>query len=407
MAKPRSNEQLAQTLRKAIAAHQGGDLAGALAAYTKYLKSVPHDGETVGLLAVVKFQQGFPVAALDLMQRACKLAPGAIGLNFNHAKMLVDTGRHAEAEPVLRRCLAIDARFHRAADTLGRVMLETGRPAEAIECFKSAISLEPANADYHVNLATALSRLYLFKDEALALSRACELAPDDIEIRMALAKSHYGAQRMDDSTAQYQHVLERDPLHPGAIGGLLLARLRSCQWQGLGELRERFAAALVAPQSPAARSRVPSPYVATLISNDPAVCLAAARIASSAHATGPALRRSKRSDRPRIRVGYLSADYREHATAYLASELIESHDRARFEIVGISYGPDDRSPMRRRMEAAFDRFEDAAACSAAEMIARVRALDLDIAVDLQGFNQFNRMEVLAARVAPIQALYLG
>ena len=63
--------------------------------------------------------------------------------------------------------------------------------------------------------------------------------------------------------------------------------------------------------------------------------------------------------------------------------------------------------MRRRMEAAFDRFEDVAACSAAEMIARVRALDLDIAVDLQGFNQFNRMEVLAARVAPIQALYLG
>jgi predicted O-linked N-acetylglucosamine transferase (SPINDLY family) len=108
-----------------------------------------------------------------------------------------------------------------------------------------------------------------------------------------------------------------------------------------------------------------------------------------------------------MRIAYLSADFRRHATAYLIAELIERHDRERFEIIGLSYGPDDRSDMRARLAGAFDRFVDVRT-SSDEAIARlIERSRVDIAVDLMGHTQFARPAILAFRPAPIQAAYLG
>src|SRR5262249_47343437 len=106
-------------------------------------------------------------------------------------------------------------------------------------------------------------------------------------------------------------------------------------------------------------------------------------------------------------LAYLSADFRRHATAYLIAELIEHHDRERFEVIGVSFGPDDGSDVRARLVAAFDRFADVTRSSdeeAAQLIDRSR---VDIAVDLMGHSQYSRSGILAFRPAPIQASYLG
>src|SRR5262249_34397100 len=108
-----------------------------------------------------------------------------------------------------------------------------------------------------------------------------------------------------------------------------------------------------------------------------------------------------------IKVGYLSADFHEHATAYLAAEVFERHDRSRFMIFGYSYGPDDRSQMRRRLVHAFDGFVDIRDLSHAEAAKRIRQDGIDILVDLKGYTVHARTEILAYRPAPIQVNYLG
>ncbi len=108
-----------------------------------------------------------------------------------------------------------------------------------------------------------------------------------------------------------------------------------------------------------------------------------------------------------MRLAYLSADFREHATAFLAAELFERHDRRRFDLYAISWGRGDGSALRKRLERAFDRFIDVRDSSDLDVAREMRDLEIDIAVDLNGFFEGCRPGILARRPAPIQVNYLG
>jgi predicted O-linked N-acetylglucosamine transferase (SPINDLY family) len=109
----------------------------------------------------------------------------------------------------------------------------------------------------------------------------------------------------------------------------------------------------------------------------------------------------------RLRIGYFSADFRNHPVAALLAEMLETHDRSRFEITAFSFGPDTRDPMRLRIEHAVERFLEVRAESDAQIVARARDLELDLAVDLGGFTEGGRPDLFARRVAPLQLSYLG
>jgi len=115
----------------------------------------------------------------------------------------------------------------------------------------------------------------------------------------------------------------------------------------------------------------------------------------------------ERYSHDKIRLAYLSADYRAHATAFLMAGVFESHDRNRFETVAISYSTDDKSPTRARLERGFDRFIDVRMKSDAEVAGILRDMEIDIAVDLKGYTAESRPGILAHRGAPVQAHYLG
>jgi predicted O-linked N-acetylglucosamine transferase (SPINDLY family) len=114
-----------------------------------------------------------------------------------------------------------------------------------------------------------------------------------------------------------------------------------------------------------------------------------------------------RQSRSRITLGYLSADFHAHATAYLIAELFEKHDRERFAVVGYSYGPDDGSSTRRRLVKALDRFVELKDVSFGDSAQRIAADGVDILVDLKGYTGNARTQILALRPAPIQVNYLG
>jgi predicted O-linked N-acetylglucosamine transferase (SPINDLY family) len=109
----------------------------------------------------------------------------------------------------------------------------------------------------------------------------------------------------------------------------------------------------------------------------------------------------------KIRIAYLSSDFREHPCAYMMAELFERHDRSRFEVHAVSFGADDGGEMRARLVKAFDHFHDVRGVSDADAARLLHRLKLDIAIDLNGHTLGARPKILAARPCPVQATYIG
>ena len=182
---------------------------------------------------------------------------------------------------------------------------------------------------------------------------------------------------------------------------LLLSKLRICDWTNLPAETGQLLAMVRAGKP------LSLPYAIVAIASSPAEQLQCARRYVQEQPAYPPLWQGEAYAHDRLRVAYLSADFNEHPTAYLTAGLFEHHDRSRFEITALSFGQNDNSPPRRRLEAAFEHFIDVRDNSDQEIAALMRRSEIDIAVDLMGFTKDNRLGVLARRAAPVQVNYLG
>jgi predicted O-linked N-acetylglucosamine transferase (SPINDLY family) len=149
------------------------------------------------------------------------------------------------------------------------------------------------------------------------------------------------------------------------------------------------------------------PFGNLVVSASPADQLRCARLSLAESANVPRLWQGERYRHDRIRVAYLSADFRPHPVAFLIAGVFEHHDKTRFHTVGLSFSPGGDSDMRRRISAAFDEFIDVRNQSDFDVAQLMRKMEIDIAVDLTGFCEYGRTEILAFRPAPVQVNYLG
>src|SRR5262249_47473200 len=117
--------------------------------------------------------------------------------------------------------------------------------------------------------------------------------------------------------------------------------------------------------------------------------------------------RGERYAHDRVRIAYVSADFREHPVSYLTAGLFEQHDRSRFEVFGVGFGPEEAGETRARVKQSFDHFIDVDRQSDRDAANLLRSLEIDIAVDLMGLTGNSRLGIFAMRPCPIQVGYLG
>ncbi len=206
--------------------------------------------------------------------------------------------------------------------------------------------------------------------------------------------------RPREALADFEEVLARDPGHPYALGGLANAALALCDWPRIDGLLRRMERD---------EKAVLPPLLVLGYCDDPALQhrAAANALREKLPRLPPPLWNGEVYGHDKLRIAYLSGDLHAHATAYLVAELFERHDRGGFEVIGVSYGPDDRSEMRARLVRGFDTFIDAAASSDEDVARQLRAMEADVVIDLKGHNRDARPEILAFRPAPVQAHWLG
>ncbi len=356
-------------LQEGFALQQQGALDQAAACYRRVLELAPSQFDALHLSGVIAAQRKNFTDAVALIGRAIAVDPNHAGAHYNMAHVLEDLRRTDAALASYDRVLVLKPDYATAHNNRGGVLFRLRRYTEAAASYERAIALEPAYADAHYNRAMALMELGRLADAVTAFDAALAIAPD-------------------------YHFL------PGLR---LYAKMRICDWRHYdAETR-----ALVDDVNKGRPVTPPWPLLA--ISDAPDVQQRAAALWTAAKfpadATLGALPLRKAKDK--IRLAYVSMDFRQHPVSALIAEVIEKHDRARFEIFAFSFGPDTGDPLRKRMEKAFDHFIDVQQQADHDIAAQIRAQEIDIAIDLAGYTTDSRPGIFALRAAPIQVNYLG
>jgi predicted O-linked N-acetylglucosamine transferase (SPINDLY family) len=322
-----------------------------------------------------------------------------------------EAGRLQEAEDCFRRLLTLQPRDAEALFHLGALLQKRVRLDEAAAMFKRALEVTPQ--DYHLWMRLGAILVAKFTDRSLGEAEACfrkagALRPDEAEAHAALAHACMLQERPAEALASLVQAQRLDPRAVALQADLLHEMQRQCDWSRLAEL-----SALVLRGALEPAERPAPPFCLLSIGSTPRQQIACARrYAQSVAGPLEAERRrlafqSRPGAKPRLRIGYLSPEFHAHATAYLAAEIFELHDRARFEAIAYSYGPEDGSAIRARLKRAIPRFTDITSLPDAEAAAAIHADGVDILVDLKGYTFRARTAIVALRPAPLQVSFLG
>ncbi|MDE8651570.1 tetratricopeptide repeat protein [Novosphingobium album (ex Liu et al. 2023)] len=360
--------QVASYNNLAIALRRAGRIDEAEATYRDILARCPDYAEAHYNLAGLLHAQGRAAEAARGYQTAIALKPDYADAHYNLANLLREGGEPALALEPYARAIALRPDHGDAFNNLGCALLALDRDEEAIAAFRRAVAMQPGNAAALVNEGKALARRGELDLAVACFKRALTIAPGDAAVR------------------KYQ----------------LFHQAHACDWEAYAEFP-------ALPVEAGQDSGALAPFSALPFEDDPEHQLR--RSAAYARATFPSetapLAPPPPSADGRIRIGYFSSDFHDHATLFLMSGLLRAHDRSRFAIRAYSYGPGRDDAMRRHVRDHVDAFIDIREMDDTAVIARARADALDIAVDLKGFTCDSRVALFAGRLAPVQVSYLG
>jgi predicted O-linked N-acetylglucosamine transferase (SPINDLY family) len=424
-------------LQRAVAHHRRGELAQAEALYRAILARAPRQFDATHLLGVVHQQRGEKQAAVDLLGKATRLDPNHAAAHSNLGVALRDLGQLEDALQAFDRAISLEPKYPEALNNRGGVLAQLHRHGVALASFDRALALRPDYPEALSNRANALLHVGRHREALASCERALALRPDYAEAlnnrgRALLelgrhdealdafdralgvepghpeALSNRGSallriHRYDDAASCFLRLIRSEPDFPYGLGNLLASRLYSCDW-------EQFAQVVEVLRRRTRENRTaadPFTFLAVSDSTDEQLRCARSHVAARYPPAAKSLWTGEQYRHDRIRIAYLSADFREHAVAYLMGGVFEQHDRARFDVTAVSFGANARDSMRNRLERAFERFIDARDKSDVDVALLLRELEIDVAIDLNGFTSGARTGVLAMRPAPVQVNYLG
>ena len=375
--------------------------------------------------------------ALQGFDRALAFSPGNPYVLFNRASTLLSLRRFAEAETDCRQALAQDPNNIGALFNLGKAQARQGKNAEALATSDTLIALQPGNAAAWCDRGAVLAGMGRHReawacfDKSLAIDpnladawyasavlystfmqheaalkcfrRVHALQPNNAEASYGLGEALRPLGRDEEALIAFQDTLRIDKDYPFVRGQIAWIKLHRCNWEGVEADIDEVVRAVRAGK----RAAIPLDLI--VMSSSAEGQLHCARIYSE-HTYKPRaapLWHGERYHRPKIRLAYVSADFRNHPVTYLIAGLLEQHDRSRFEVFGYSLTGESTSESGLRARRAFEHFSAVKDVSDSEVARQLREQEIDIAVDLMGPTLHSRPEIFALRPCPVQVNYLG
>ncbi len=424
-------------LQTALALHQQGRLAEAEAIYREILSSQPDHFDALQLLATIAGQQNKMTEAIELFYRALKINPEhpaslnncgnalqmlkrydeallsydkSIAVQPDNADTWCNRGmvfqalkRYEEALESYERAIALRPGYTLAYNNRSYTLLELKRYEEAVLSYDRTIALNANYPEPHYNRGNALLELKRYEEAILSYDRAIKIKPDYAEAYGNRGNALKELKRLEDAVLSYERAIAFKPDYDFLFGQWLHTKMKICDWRtfenDVQQLSERIEL----------NKKASSPFAVLALFDSPALQKKAAEIFSLEKFPLNQLlpKIPKRARHKKIRIGYYSADFRNHPVSFLTAELFEIHNREQFEIIAFSFGANTKDEIRKRIANAFERFIDVRNLSDIDVVNLSRSLEIDIAIDLGGFTSDCRTGIFALRAAPVQASYIG
>ena len=433
-----SVDQSSALFSRALAAHNAGRLEQATDLYRSVIAEDPRHAAALNNLSVALRAQGRlnealesancalaihydyadawynrAVALQDLEQleqaiasynKSLDLKPDTAQAYNNRGVALRVLKRLDEAFASLDRAVTLKPDYADAWYNRGLVLHDQQRYVEAVASYQRFLEFLPDHAPANNSLAVALQMLHRLDEALAACDRALELAPDFAGAHFNRANVLFIQKRWAEAVASYERACLLTPSMPYALSTALMARMHMCVWDDF----DRRVQEIVARVEDEDISELPFPLLAASVSPGFLQRSIAAH-AKNHYVERPILPRCPLDPSPRkIRLGYLSADFHAHPVGRLIADVIERHDRSRFEVIGFSSGrPQNNDAVRRRLVSAFDRFVQVFGMRAEDIARCIDELRVDIVIDLGGHTENDLLSVLACRPAPVQMHFLG
>jgi len=380
-----------------------GQLEDALKSYSKGLTYNPNYIDLLNNLGVVLNDLGQLDEAVKSYERAIDIKPDYAEAYNNLGVTYNKLGQLEKAVQVYEKALKIDPDYADTHNNLGVVLKKLGQLDEAIDSYQKAIAINPDDADTYNNLGIVFDEQERLDDAIQSYRKAVSIQSDLAEAYNNLGHTLCKLHRYQEAIDLYEKVFDIKPNLDYILGNILNTKMNSCNWDDLEELLTD------AKQRIVNNEKIIEPFNLMGLVDDPALQIKAQKLRMTGdHPKSNILPTIGRYPKhPKIRIGYFSADFREHPVGYLTAELYELHDRNYFEVHAFSFGSDTKDALNLRIKAGVDQFHNVQSMSHKEMALFVRSLEIDIAVDLGGFTQDARTDVFAMSAAPIQLSYIG
>jgi len=380
-----------------------GRPADALSAFERAVQLDPAFSGAAHNLAAALLKLERPAEALAAYDRLRAAAPQDAQTWCGRGCALLALRRLREAHESFTRSLELDAEHLDSLVNRGHTLQLLNQPAAALADYERALACAPDTPRALSNSGNALLELGKPQAALARYERALQVAPADPDTLYNRAAALHALKRYEESAQCYAELLRIVPDHDYALGGLFHLCMDYCNWLDYeslaGQLREASCQDRrgVNPRS-------------LLLSDAPELQLRCAEVfAREKYAAQESLGRCGVRARAgeRLRVAYVSADFGEHPVSHLLVGTLERHDRERFEVIGVSLRARSGGGFEQRVRAAFDHFIEVGDRSDEEAARLLRAMEIDVAVDLMGYTQGLRLGIFAHRAAAVQATYLG
>lgn len=345
-------------------------------AVTHYLQTIalhPQFVDAYNNLGILYLTQKKFDKAQSILDKGLELAPHAVGLLYNSGNLYFEVGQLNNAQACYLKALEQNPKHMGAIQNLAILYQQCGKLQDAIELYATA------------------SQTY-----------------NDSQLLYNYGVLLFDANKLQEAQRVFEDCLKLTPLSNAALAKYYLVCRSLADWDKATPIEAKLDTLLTSSEPyPAPNGETPFLNVARVqdVASNQKVATAWSQYLSQTHqpiTPAPSLGHGSK-----IRLGYLSNDFHDHATAHLITAMIEAHDRSTFEIFLFSYGVDDQSDYRHRLEQTADHFVDIREQGQKDAAITIYQHQIDILIDLKGYSQGSRLDICSYRPAPIQLSYLG
>ena len=378
-------------------------LDAAIGHYKQALHINPQYAEAYNNMGIALNGKGDLEAAIESCRQALKIKPDYAEAYNNMGNALSDKGDLGAAIESYDNALTIKPDYFDVFYNIGNALKDEGDLEAAIHHYKQALDINPDYSLAYNNMGLALSAKGDLEAAIKSYEKVIEIDPYHADTFYNRGNALVKKGNLDAGIKSYKMALNIRPDHHSARSNKLHNQSHICDWVAIDQDRHLIS-------SLGTSNEAISPFVMQSLEDAPERHRLRSEIFNKKlhrYKTPLPVAGPPQQTPQRLRIGYFSADFHEHAVAYLIAKVLETHDRSRFEVYGYSIGPSKDDDMRHRLIKAFDVFDDVSGMNNQDAALSARQDKIDIAIDLNGYTENSRQGIFAHRAAPIQINYLG